>query len=137
MFSFSTNSNIYLFILQLLVKIFVSYMYLYHSVIPWASSVSHCITSLGNYNIRLHYKSRKSNIDADALSRMPQDRVINQETVGSLIANAVTKYNAVVEAHVGSAVTVDNSAPVLSTPSISRQKGAEEQSNDPNIDEIK
>ena len=69
--------------------------------------------------------------------RILQDRVVNQETVKSLIANLVTKSNAVVKAYVGSAVTVNKSAPVIPTTSISRQQCAEEQSNDPNIGEMK
>ena len=48
--------------------------------------------------------------------------VINQETVKSLTANAVTKSNAVIEAYVGRAVTIDKSTYVLPTLSISRQK---------------
>ena len=34
-------------------------------------AASHCwITSLANYNFRLHYRAGKANIDADALSRV-------------------------------------------------------------------
>ena len=33
-------------------------------------TASHCwVTSLANYNFRLHYRARKANIDADALLR--------------------------------------------------------------------
>ena len=70
------------------------------------------------------------------MSRIPWDRVINQATVQSPIANEVTKPNAVVEAYVGSAATVNKSAPAIPL-SISRQKWVEEQSNDLNIVEIK
>ena len=55
----------------------------------------------------------------------------------SLISNVVTKLKAVIEAHMGNAVTFSNSAPVIPLPSISRQKWVEDQSNDPNIGEIK
>ena len=55
---------------------------------------------IANYNFRLHYKFRNTNGEADALSRIPWNRVINQETIKSLIANAVIKSNAVVEAYV-------------------------------------
>ena len=34
-------------------------------------AASHCwVTSLANYNFRLHYRAGKTNIDADALSRV-------------------------------------------------------------------
>ena len=34
-------------------------------------AASHCwVTSLVNYNFRLHYRAGKANIDADALSRV-------------------------------------------------------------------
>ena len=34
-------------------------------------AASHCwVTSLANYNLRLHYRAGKANIDADALSRV-------------------------------------------------------------------
>ena len=48
-----------------------------------------------------------------ALSRIPWDRVIYQETVKSLTANEVTQSNAVAEECVASTVTVDISRSVL------------------------
>ena len=41
------------------------------------------------------------------------------------------------EAYMGSAVTIDKYAPVFTTSNTSRQKWVEEQSNDPNIGEVK
>ena len=56
------------------------------------------------------------------MSRISWVKVIIRRLVKSLIANAVTKSNTVIEAYVGSAVTIDNSTSVLPTPSISKQK---------------
>ena len=79
----------------------------------------------------------KSSGEADASSRIPRDMVINHETMKSFIANAVTKSNAMAEAYVGSVVSINKSAPVVITPSISRQKLVEEQSNDPRMGETR
>ena len=65
----------------------------------------HLEANLANYNFRLHYKSGKSNVEADALSRITWDRVIDQKTVKSLMVNAEIKSNVVVEVYVGSTVT--------------------------------
>ena len=46
------------------------------------------ITSLVNYSFSLHYKSGKTNIEADALSRMPERISIDREPVKA-IANLV------------------------------------------------
>ena len=78
-----------------------------------------------------------SNGDADALSRISWDRVITEETVKSPIVNLVTQSNAVVEAYVGSVVTINKSAPVVKTPNNSKKKWVEEQTNDSNIGEMK
>ena len=80
------------------------------------------VASLAYYNFRFHYKSRKSNVETDALSRLPWDMIINQETVKSLMENAVTKPNVTVEACAGRAVTINKSASVFPIPRISRQK---------------
>ena len=53
-------------------------------------ATSHCwVASLANYNFRLHFESGKSKGEANALSRIPWDRVINLDTVKFLIANVV------------------------------------------------
>ena len=69
------------------------------------------------------------------MSRIPWHRPIDKETVKPLIANVVIKSNAVVEAYVVIAVTINKSASVIPTPSIYRQKGVEEQLNNPNAGE--
>ena len=71
------------------------------------------------------------------MSRIPWDRVIIQETVKSLMANKVTKSNTVVEVYVGSAMTIDKFAPMVTAPHICRQKWVEEQYYGPNIGEIR
>ena len=46
---------------------------------------------------------------------MPLDKVINQETIKSIKANAVKNLIAVVEAYVAHVVAVDKSAPGVTT----------------------
>ena len=47
-------------------------------------------------------------MEADALSRIPLDREVNQDTVKSIMANAITKSNILVEAYAGSTLTINN-----------------------------
>ena len=51
------------------------------------------IASLANYNFKIHYRSGKSNIDADALSRIPWEVVqADHIQVGPLVKSTVLAY---------------------------------------------
>ena len=39
---------------------------------------------MANYHFQLHYKTGRTNIDADALSRIPWDHTLNSETVKAI-----------------------------------------------------
>ena len=50
------------------------------------------IAGLANYNFQIHYKSRKSNVEADALSRIDWekcDETIQAKSVQAVVAAAV------------------------------------------------
>ena len=51
------------------------------------------ITGLANYNFHIHYKSAKSNVEADALSRIDWekcDKTIKANTIQAIVAAAIT-----------------------------------------------
>ena len=51
------------------------------------------ITGLANYNFHIHYKSRKSNIEADALSRIDWekgDETIQADSIQAIVTGAIT-----------------------------------------------
>ena len=51
------------------------------------------ITGLANYNFHIHYKSRKSNVEADALSSIDWekgDEAIQSDSILAIIATAIT-----------------------------------------------
>ena len=51
------------------------------------------ITGLANYNFHIHYKSRKSNVEADALCRIDWekcDKIIQADSIQAIIAAALT-----------------------------------------------
>ena len=59
------------------------------------------ITSLGNYNFHIHYKSRKSNIEADALLRIDWekcDETIQANSIKAIVAAVITEDVANIEA---------------------------------------
>ena len=50
------------------------------------------ITGLANYNFHIHYKSGKSNVEADALSRIQQekcDETIQAYSIQAIVATAI------------------------------------------------
>ena len=52
------------------------------------------ITGLANYNFRIHYKSRKSNVEADALSRIDWekgDETIQADSIQAIVTAAITR----------------------------------------------
>ena len=51
------------------------------------------ITGLANYNFHIHYKSRKSNVEADALSRIDWekgDETIQTDSIQAIVTAAIT-----------------------------------------------
>ena len=59
------------------------------------------IAGLANYNFHIHYKSWKSNVDADALSRMAWekcDETIQADSIQAIVAAAITGDVANIEA---------------------------------------
>ena len=51
------------------------------------------ITNLANYNFKIHYQSGKSNIDADALSRIPWEIVqADHLQIGPIVKSTVLTY---------------------------------------------
>ena len=55
------------------------------------------ITSMANYNFHMHYKSGKSNVEADALSRIDwkkYDKVIQADSIQAIVATAFTGHGA-------------------------------------------
>ena len=61
-------------------------------------AASHCwVTSLANYNFRLHYKAGKTNIDADALSRVSWSECM-PDNLGTSLKVTATAARAIQEA---------------------------------------
>ena len=55
------------------------------------------IANLANYNFKIHYRSGKSNIDADALSRIPWDVAqVDHVQVGPIVKSTVLVYQAAI-----------------------------------------
>ena len=51
------------------------------------------IAGLANYNFHIHYRSRKSNVEADALSRIDWgkcDEIIQADSIQAIVATAIT-----------------------------------------------
>ena len=51
------------------------------------------IAGLANYSFDIHYKSRKSNLEADALSRIElekHDKIIQADSIQAIVATALT-----------------------------------------------
>ena len=55
------------------------------------------IANLANYNFKIHYQSGKSNIDTDALSRIPWDVVqVDHVQVGPIVKSTILTYQTAV-----------------------------------------
>ena len=51
------------------------------------------VVSLANYNFHLHYQSRRSNVEADALSRInwgKDDQILPAESIQAIVTSAIT-----------------------------------------------
>ena len=71
------------------------------------------VAALAAYNFTLNYRPGKTNIDADALSRIPWDReqTVDPGTVGHLLGNVITKVGCVMECYTGHMATVPELVP--------------------------
>ena len=52
------------------------------------------IIGLANYNFHIHYKSRKSNVEADALSRIDWEKgneAIQADSIQAIVSAAITR----------------------------------------------
>ena len=66
------------------------------------------VAALAAYNFTLSYRPGKTNIDADALSRIPwnKEQMVEPETVGHLLSNVISKVGSVMECYKGHTTTV-------------------------------
>ena len=71
------------------------------------------VAALAAYNFTLNYRPGKTNVDADALSRIPWDReqTVEPETEGHLLGNVITKAGCVMECYTGHTTTVPEPVP--------------------------
>ena len=76
------------------------------------------ITGLANYNFHIHYKSRKSNVEADALSRIDWekgDETIQNDSIQAIVTAAITEQgNDHIEAIPCSPQTIESLLPSIS-----------------------
>ena len=61
------------------------------------------VAALAAYNFTLNYRPGKTNIDTDALSRIPwnKEQMVKPETVGHLLSNVISKMGCVIECYKG------------------------------------
>ena len=71
------------------------------------------VAALAAYNFTLNYRLGKTNVDADALLRIPWDReqTVEPGTVGHLLGNVITKAGCVMECYTGHTTTVPEPVP--------------------------
>ena len=71
------------------------------------------VAALAAYNFTLHYRLGKTNVDVDALSRIPWDReqTVEPVTVGHLLGNVITKAGCIMECYVGHTTAVPKPVP--------------------------
>ena len=89
------------------------------------------ITGLGNYNFHIHYKSWKSNIEADALSRIDWEKcdvMVQANSIQAIVAAAITGDVANIEAVSCSAQAIESFLPI-STDTIAIRKAITRSSN--------
>ena len=66
------------------------------------------VAALAAYNFTLSYRQGKTNIDTDALSRIPwnKEQTVEPETVGHLLSNVISKAGSVIECYKGHTTTI-------------------------------
>ena len=65
------------------------------------------MVALVAYNFTLNYRPGKTNVDADALSRIPwnKEQMVEPETVGHLLSNVISEAGCVIECYKGHTAT--------------------------------
>ena len=96
------------------------------------------IANLANYNFKIHYRSGKSNIDADALSRIPWDVVqVDHVQVGPIVKSTVLAYQAAIRIpHLPNAVITTKELVVRTDYQLSKSQWREEQAADGSINKV-
>ena len=71
------------------------------------------VAALAAYNFTLNYKPGKTNVDVDALSRIPWNReqTVEPKTVGHSLGNVISKAGCVIECYTGHTTTVPEPVP--------------------------
>ena len=96
------------------------------------------IASLANYDFKIHYQSGKSNIDADALSRIPWEIVqADHMQIGPLVKSTLLTYpSAIKMPHLPNAVVATKELIVRSDYQLSKSQWREEQMADVSINMV-
>ena len=96
------------------------------------------IANLANYNFKIHYRSRKSNIDADALSQIPWDVVqVDHIQVGPIVKSTIlTDQTAVRMPHLPNAVVATKELVMRTDYKLSKSQWREEQAADASINMV-
>ena len=96
------------------------------------------IANLANYNFQIFYRSGKSNIDADALSRIPWEVVqTDHEQTGPIVKSLMLNRQAAVRVpHLPNAVISVNELIVRTDYQLSKTQWKEEQAADLNIKKV-
>ena len=93
---------------------------------------------MANYNFKIHYRSGKSNIDADALSRIPWDVVqVDHVQVGLIVKSTVLAYQTSIRMpHLPNAVIATKELVVRTDFQLSKSQWRGEQAADTSINKI-
>ena len=93
------------------------------------------IANLTNYNFKIHYRSGKTNIDADALSRIPWDVVqVDHIQVGPIAKSTILAYQAAVKMpHLPNAVIAIKELIICTDYQLSKSQWREEQAANTSI----
>ena len=96
------------------------------------------IANLANYNFKIFYRSGRSNIDADALSRIPWDVAqVNYVQTGPIVKSLQTTQPVAIKMpHLPNAVIAVHELVVRTDCQLSKAQWREEQSLDPAIDMV-
>ena len=98
----------------------------------------HWIANLANYNFHIFYRSGKSNIDADALSRIPWEVLqTDHEHIGPIVKSLLMhQLNSVRVPHLPSAVIPVKELIIRTDYQLSKSQWREEQSADPVLKKV-
>ena len=96
------------------------------------------IANLANYNFKIHYRSGKSNIDADALSWIPWEVVKTDHVqVGPIVKSTVLAYQTAIRMpHLPNAVIATKELVVRTDYQLSKSQWREEQVGDASINKV-